>query len=163
LSALAGALLTFLGELAVALSIGLVTLLGVVFLLSRGLVLGSRRAEHKGVSHRRAISREQEAERRWHTEREREAERRQWHRKWPVGETEENEPWWMVLEVSPDASAHEIRRSYLGKISESHPDRVVWLAPELLPAAERRSKILNAAYTQASRARPKSSSVAPPS
>jgi DnaJ-domain-containing protein 1 len=61
--------------------------------------------------------------------------------------------WWRALGVSPDASADEIRRSYLRKISESHPDRVAWLAPELLPEAERRSKTLNAAYAQATRAR----------
>src|SRR5712671_6933934 len=71
---------------------------------------------------------------------EREAERWRQRREWPARQSEENECWWTVLEVSPDASADEIRRSYLRKINESHPDRVAWLAPGLLPAAERRSK-----------------------
>jgi DnaJ-domain-containing protein 1 len=65
---------------------------------------------------------------------------------------EKNE-WWKVLEVSPYASSEEIRRSYLGKIKQTHPDRVVWLAPEFLSLAETRSKILNAAYTEATRSR----------
>ena len=161
---LAGALLTFLSGLAGALSIGLLTLLGVMFLLSRGLVLGSRRAGHEGdvrrrPSHHRATPREQEAERQRQSEEGREAERRQQQRERPARQSEESPSWWRVLEVSPDASADEIRRSYLRKIRETHPDRVAWLAPELLPAAERRSKVLNAAYAQASRARsPESSS-----
>jgi DnaJ domain len=61
--------------------------------------------------------------------------------------------WWSDLGVSPDASMEEIRRSYLSKIKEFHPDRVAWLAPELLEAAERRAKTLNAAYTEAMRQR----------
>jgi DnaJ-domain-containing protein 1 len=43
----------------------------------------------------------------------------------------------------------EIRRSYLAKIKESHPDRVAFLRPELVASAERRAKTLNAAYTEA--------------
>jgi len=64
--------------------------------------------------------------------------------------------WWSVLEVSPHATADEIRRSYLSKIKETHPDRVVWLAPKLLPLAEVRAKSLNVAYAEAIRARGKS-------
>jgi DnaJ-domain-containing protein 1 len=55
--------------------------------------------------------------------------------------------------VSPHASADEIRRSYLRKIKQSHPDRVIRLAPEFLPLAEKRAKTLNAAYAEALRAR----------
>jgi len=155
---LAGALLMFLSELAGALSIGLLTLLGVMFLFSRGLVLGSRRAGHeqdarRHPSHHRATPRERETERQRQSEQGHEAERRQRERERPARQSEESPSWWRVLEVSPDASADEVRRSYLRKIRESHPDRVAWLAPELLPAAERRSKVLNAAYAQASRAR----------
>ena len=47
--------------------------------------------------------------------------------------------------MSQYATAEEIRRSYLRKIKQSHPDRVVWLAPEFLSLAERRSKMPNAA------------------
>jgi DnaJ-domain-containing protein 1 len=83
---------------------------------------------------------------------EREAERwRQRQRKWASKQSEERK-WWSVLEVSPCASADEIRRSYLRKIKQAHPDRVVGLAPELLPLAEGRAKALNAAYAEAIRA-----------
>ena len=58
--------------------------------------------------------------------------------------------------MSPHATADEIRRSYLSKIKETHPDRVVWLAPKLLPLAEVRAKSLNVAYAEAIRARGKS-------
>ena len=63
----------------------------------------------------------------------------------------EEREWWRVLEVSPYASTDEIRRSYLCKTKQSHPDRVVSRAPELLPLAEGRAKALNAAYAAAIR------------
>jgi hypothetical protein len=66
--------------------------------------------------------------------------------------SEEGE-WWTVLEVSPDASAKDIRRSYLSKIQQYHPDRVAALAPEVRESAERHSKALNAAYAEAMRER----------
>jgi DnaJ-domain-containing protein 1 len=144
-------------ELAGALLLGLLSLLGVKFLLARGPVLGSRREERESDAKRRpqrgARREQEEAERRRQPEQEHEAERwRQRQREQPAEQPEEI-VWWRVLEVSPNATADEIRRSYLGKINESHPDRVAWLAPELLPAAERRTKTLNTAYAQATRAR----------
>ena len=146
-------------ELAGALLLGLLSLFGVKLLLARGPVLGSRREERESDAKRRpsrqrgARREQEEAERRRQPEPEHEAERwRQRQREQPAEQSEEI-VWWRVLEVSPDATADEIRRSYLLKINESHPDRVAWLAPELLPAAERRSKMLNTAYAQATRAR----------
>jgi hypothetical protein len=65
----------------------------------------------------------------------------------------EEDKWWTVLEVSPDASANDIRRSYLRKMQRYHPDRVAGLAPEVRELAERRSKTLNAAYAEAVRER----------
>jgi len=65
----------------------------------------------------------------------------------------EDDEWWTVLEVSPDASANEIRRSYRRKIRLYHPDRVAGLAPAVRESAERRSKRLNAAYAEAMRER----------
>jgi uncharacterized membrane protein len=65
----------------------------------------------------------------------------------------EEDKWWTVLEVSPDASANDIRRSYLWKIKQYHPDHVTGLAPEVRELAERRSKTLNAAYAEAMRER----------
>ena len=67
--------------------------------------------------------------------------------------SEEDNAWWTVLEVSPDASANDIRRSYLRKMQRYHPDRVAGLAPEVRELAERRSKTLNAAYAEAVRER----------
>jgi DnaJ-domain-containing protein 1 len=145
-------------ELAGALLIGLLTFQTIKFLLARGLVLGSRREEPKNDVKRRPLHarfarREEEPERPQQAEYQREAERwRHRQREWAAKQSEEAE-WWRVLEVSPDASEDEIRRSYLVKIKQSHPDRVVWLAPELLPSAESRSKLLNAAYVEAIRAR----------
>jgi curved DNA-binding protein CbpA len=55
--------------------------------------------------------------------------------------------------VSPDASLDEIRRSYLSKIKVSHPDRVAFLAPQVVALVESRAKTLNAAYAEATRAR----------
>jgi hypothetical protein len=65
----------------------------------------------------------------------------------------EEDEWWTILEVSPDASANEIRRSYLRKIQQYHPDRVGRLALEVRELAESRSKMLNAAYTEGMRDR----------
>src|SRR6266403_4802152 len=145
-------------ELTGALLIGLLTLQGIKLLLARGIVLGSRRKERERdvkqpPLHQRRTWREQESLRRQQPEQERDAARRwQRQRECAAKQSDENQ-WWSVLEVSPDASAVEIRRSYLRKIKQSHPDRVVWLAPEFLPLAERRAKTLNAAYAEALRAR----------
>jgi DnaJ-domain-containing protein 1 len=146
-------------ELAGALIIGLLTLQGIKLLLARGIVLGSRRKEPEPAKrrplHPRWARTEQEPRRQQQPEQEREAERwRHRLRGWASKQSEESQ-WWSVLEVSPCASADEIRRSYLRKIKQSHPDRVVWLAPEFLPLAEGRAKTLNAAYAEAIRARRK--------
>jgi DnaJ-domain-containing protein 1 len=145
-------------ELAGALIIGLLTLQGIKLLLARGIIIGARRKEPERDAKRRPVHErwthaEQAPQREQQLKQEREPER--WghrQREWAAKQSEENE-WWNVLEVSPDASADEVRRSYLRKIKQSHPDRVAWLAPEFLPWAEGRSKMLNAAYTQATRAR----------
>ena len=147
-------------ELAGALIIGFLTLQGIKLLLARGIVLGSRRKEPERTErrpvHQRWTRTEQQSQGQRQPEQEREAEiwrRRQ--REWDGKRSEQSEKneWWRVLEVSQSATAEEIRRSYLRKIKQTHPDRVVWLAPEFLSLAERRSKILNAAYTEATRAR----------
>jgi hypothetical protein len=153
-----------LTELVGALFLGLLGLLGVKLTLSLGL--GSRAADRerdgkRRPSHPRRRQREQAAERQ-QPEQDREAEWQQRQRQEPARQPEEDQWWWTVLQVSPDASADEIRSSYLKKIKQSHPDRVVWLAPESLPAAENRSKTLNAAYAEAIRARRRSSEPGPP-
>jgi hypothetical protein len=153
-------------ELAGALLIGLLATLAVKFLLARGLVLGARREERETDSKRRPsrqreTRREQEAERR-QSKRDQQAERwRQRQREQPARASEENEWWWTVLGVSPDAKA-EIRRGYLKKIKQAHPDRVALLEPESLAAAESRSRALNAAYAEAMRARRGSGELGPP-
>jgi hypothetical protein len=65
----------------------------------------------------------------------------------------EEDDWWTVLEVLPDASLNDIRRSYRRKIQQYHPDRVAGFAPEVRQFAETRSKILSAAYAEAMRER----------
>src|SRR5262245_25072985 len=115
-------------QLASALLIGLVGLQWVRFLLARGIVLSSRRERREPNAkqpplHRGGTRREQQPRRQQAKQQEREAERwRHEQREWATQSKENG--WWRVLEVSPDASADHIRRSYLCKIKESHPDRV---------------------------------------
>jgi len=147
-------------ELAVALIIGLLSLQGIKLLLARGIVLGSRRKEPDPAKQRPVYQRwtrtEQQSQSQRQPEQEGEAEIwRHRQREWTAKQSEQPEEneWWRVLEVSPYATTKEVRRSYLRKIKECHPDRVVWLAPESLSLSERRSKILNAAYNEGTRAR----------
>src|SRR5262249_43145340 len=145
-------------ELAGALVIGCLSLLGIRLLLARGIILGSRRKQPERDTKRRPVQQrwaraEQEPRRQEQTEQEREAERwRHRQREWASNQSKESD-WWSVLEVSPYAGVDEIRRSYLRKIKQFHPDRVVWLAPEFIPSAEERAKTLNVAYAEAIRAR----------
>jgi hypothetical protein len=75
----------------------------------------------------------------------------EWQQRERAATLSEEDEWWTILEVSPDASANDIRRSYLRKIQQYHPDRVAGLAPEVRELADRRSKTLNAAYAEAMR------------
>ena len=140
-------------ELAGAIIIVLLTVQGTKLLLARGIFLGSRRQKPERDAKRRPVRwtrTEQTPRGQQPPEQEREAERwRQRQRKWA---SKESEGWWSVLEVSQYARVDEIRRSYLRKIKQSHPDRVGWLAPEFRPWAEGRAKTLNAAYAEAIRA-----------
>jgi|SRR2546430_5073267 DnaJ domain len=130
-------------ESAGAIIIGLLTVQGIKLLLARGTFLGSRRQKPERDAKRRRWTRTEQTPRgQQPPEQEREAE--------SAKRSEERE-WWRVLEVSPYASTDEIRRSYLCKTKQSHPDRVVSRAPELLPLAEGRAKALNAAYAAAIR------------
>jgi len=139
-------------QLASALLIGLLGLQWVRFLLARGSRRERREPNAKQPPLHRGGTRREQQPRCQHAKQEREAERWQHgQREWAT-QSDEND-WWRVLEVSPYASADHIRRSYLRKIKESHPDRVAWLAPGLLQVAERRAKMLNAAYADATRAR----------
>jgi hypothetical protein len=147
-------------ELAVALIIGLLALQGIKLLLARGIVLGARRKKPKPAKPRPVYQRwsrnKQQSQSQRQPEQHRGAETwRHRQREWDAKQSEPSEEneWWHVLEVSQYATVEEIRLSYLHKIKQTHPDRVVWLAPELLALAESRSKILNAAYSQATRAR----------
>ena len=74
-----------------------------------------------------------------------------WQHRERAATLSKEEEWWTILEVSPDASANDIRRSYLRKIQLYHPDHVAGLASAVRELAERRSKTLNAAYTEAMR------------
>jgi hypothetical protein len=145
-------------ELAGALILGLSALLGAKLLLARGMVLGSRRTKPESDGkrrplHQRGTEREQGAHRRQQPNQERGAEGQRQQQREEAAKRPIETGWWSDLGVAPDASMDEIRRDYLSKIKETHPDRVAWLAPELLELAERRAKTLNAAYTEAVRQR----------
>jgi hypothetical protein len=84
-------------------------------------------------------------------EREREAEKHRLGQPEQAFEQSEEGDWWRVLEISQDAGMDEIRDAYRRKLGQHHPDRVSGLAPEFLELAERRTKVLNAAYSQAMR------------
>jgi len=51
-----------------------------------------------------------------------------------------------ILGVAPGASADEIRRAYLDKVQQYHPDKVSHLGPKLRDFAEAEFKRVNAAY-----------------
>lgn len=53
-----------------------------------------------------------------------------------------------ILGVASDASADEIRAAYQALVRQYHPDRVASMASEFREVAERRTKEINAAYTQ---------------
>ncbi len=91
-------------------------------------------------------AKEQEAEQR-RRQQEQDAERRQRERE----QTQPND-WWVVLGVSPKAERAEIVRVYRQKMLQYHPDRVSGLGPEFLELAEKHTKALNEAYSQAMRA-----------
>jgi hypothetical protein len=103
---------------------------------------------------------EQEAWRREYKQ-EREAEKHRQGQFEQAFEQSEEGDWWTVLEASPDAGMAEIRDAYRHKIRQCHPDHVSALAPEFVELADRRTKALNAAYSQAMRAMPAPEGVHP--
>jgi DnaJ-domain-containing protein 1 len=117
-----------------------------------------KRSQERNAQQREA-ERQVEQERQSQQQQRREAEPECGSEKWRqrqgergLNRFEENE-WWSVLEVPPHASADQIRHAYRRKIKQCHPDRVVGLAPELLEWAESCTRTLNAAYSEANRAR----------
>ena len=62
-------------------------------------------------------------------------------------------PWWKVLGVSQEATLEEINRHYRQAMRMYHPDKVAGMAPEIIALAERRTKELNAAFSEAKRVR----------
>src|SRR5207249_3974110 len=130
--------------------------LGVRLMLIRG-VLGRQKpcVQWERDARRRPISRtwtQPQTDPALQREQDREPDRTQQRKRRAANQSEEI-PWWIVLEILPDASLDEIRRSYLSKIKLSHPDRVAFLAPESVLLVEARAKTLNAAYAEATRAR----------
>ena len=53
-----------------------------------------------------------------------------------------------VLELSPDASDHEIKRAYRKMANKYHPDKVSHLGKEMQSSAEEKFKAVNSAYQQ---------------
>jgi hypothetical protein len=60
-----------------------------------------------------------------------------------------NDPWHVVLDVSPSATAEEIRWAYRSQIKQNHPDRVHGMSSVFRELAEQQTKKLNAAYEEA--------------
>lgn len=58
-----------------------------------------------------------------------------------------------VLGVTPQDSFETIKQAYLRLVQQYHPDRVADMGPELREMAERRTKEINAAYTELKRSR----------
>ena len=67
--------------------------------------------------------------------------------------TPQRAQWWKVLGVSQEASLEEINQHYRQAMRMYHPDKVAGMAPEIIALAERRTKELNAAFSEAKRAR----------
>jgi len=53
---------------------------------------------------------------------------------------------YQLLGASPRMSLPLIKRAYLMKIQQYHPDKVAHLGPEFMPIAERKSKMINNAW-----------------
>ncbi|MEJ5245670.1 MAG: DnaJ domain-containing protein [Bacteroidota bacterium] len=51
-----------------------------------------------------------------------------------------------ILEISPEVSNDEIKRAYLSKMKEYHPDKVENLGKEIRLLAEQKTKEINEAY-----------------
>lgn len=62
-------------------------------------------------------------------------------------------PWYVVLEVEPDASEQTIRRAYRLRMMEYHPDRTMGLGAEIRALAEVVSREITTAYEEAGRRR----------
>lgn len=54
--------------------------------------------------------------------------------------------WFVILDISREASPDKIASAYKLKISQYHPDKVERLGPEFRELAERKAKQINAAY-----------------
>jgi hypothetical protein len=71
----------------------------------------------------------------------------------PAVRREVQRTWHDVLGVGPTATMEEVQAAYRRKIALYHPDKVAGLGPELIAAAEKYSKEISKAYSEARRAR----------
>lgn len=65
--------------------------------------------------------------------------------------TDDGRSCYEILGINPDATAVEIKRAYGVRIKEYHPDHVARMGPRVIEAAERETKLINAARTEALR------------
>jgi membrane protein implicated in regulation of membrane protease activity len=137
---------------ALVLTINVVVIAIVIWWLrQRGKLRPAEQHHAKDYRQQRERAAEPSEEDRWFRRAAEPSEENTWFSR--AAEPSEEDTWWAVLEVSRDASANDIRRSYLRKIRRYHPDRVARLTPEVRELAEGRSKKLNAAYAEAMRER----------
>jgi|GEM_PF-6872995 len=61
-------------------------------------------------------------------------------------------PYWEVLGVAKDASITEIKKAYVQRLKEYHPDRVADMGPELKKLAERKTFEILEAFNDAQKA-----------
>jgi DnaJ domain len=68
-----------------------------------------------------------------------------------TGTTNDAEPrtWWEVLEISERSTFEDVKTAYRTKIKECHPDKVTGLAREFQELADRKTKEINLAFSQA--------------
>jgi uncharacterized protein YhaN len=118
-------------------------------LQARGLLRPVQLPRNHSVRQRRVWEQARRDAQELQAEQEREAERQRERAEAAAEPFQKEDEWWSVLQVSPCASPEEIRRAYVRKMQQYHPDRVAGLAPEFVELAERRSKVFNAAYARA--------------
>ena len=65
----------------------------------------------------------------------------------------EETPFWEILEVPKEATLTEIKKAYLQKLKDYHPDRVADMGPEIKQLAEQKTSQIVKAFNEAQKIR----------